>query len=439
MIVSLPYGSSSVSVTVPDDSDVIGIAEPQPLADERAAFLEAVRRPIESVPQREQIAATDSVVIVTSDVTRATPNERLIPWILDEIAHVPAHNITVIIGTGSHRATTPQEMVEMFGAETLARVAVRDHDAHDASSVVQVGTTAAGVPAYLNRAYVQADKRIVVGFIEPHLYAGYSGGAKGVMPGVAGIATVTEFHNARMVGDPRTTWLALEESPVQAMAREVAALAPPDFLINVTLDRERHITGFFCGGYLAAHRIGCAFCARTGSVEIAEPYDVVVTCNGGYPLDQSLYQCGKGLTAAAAIVKPGGAILLCGECRDGFPDHGNFKSILAEHRSARELLDTIESPGYARYDQWAAHSQALVSLKARVFVYSSLAADDVIAGLLEPSADPSATVRELVARAGKGARCAVMPLGPYLVPRLARHNGELVSFAHASLPASERA
>jgi len=418
MIVSLPYGSSTLPVTVPDGSDVIAGTEPAPIANERAAFLQAVRSPIGSEPLRDTIAPNERVVIVTSDVTRATPNDRLIPWILDELTHVAPENVTVLIGTGSHRATTAQEMLAMFGPETLARVDVRDHDAHDASSVVRVGTTAAGAPAYLNRTYVDADKRIVVGFIEPHLYAGYSGGAKGVMPGVAGIATVTPFHAARMIGDPRTTWFALEESPVAAMAREVAAMAPPTFLVNVTLDRARNITGFFCGDYLAAHRAGCAFCARTGSVDVSEPYDLVVTSNGGYPLDQSLYQSGKGLTAAAAIVKPGGTIVLCSECRDGFPDHGNFKSILTEHTSAQAVLATVERPGYARYDQWAAHSQALVSLKARVIVYSSLSAAETRAALLEPTTDPSGTVREVLGVAGPRARCAVMPQGPYLVPRL---------------------
>jgi len=418
MDVVLPYGSSTLQVTVPDDSDVIDAPAAPALADERAAFVEAVRAPLGARPLRETIGATDRVVIVTSDVTRATPNERLIPWILDELAHVPPAHITVIIGTGSHRATTPAEMVAMFGARTLARVQVRDHDAHDSESVVRVGTTAAGVPAYLSRAYVEADKRIVVGFIEPHFYAGFSGGPKGVMPGVAGIETVTQFHNARMIGDPQTTWLALETSPVQAMAREVTAMAPPEFLVNVTLDRNHRITGVFCGDYLAAHRAGCAFCARSASHDVREPFDVVVTSNGGYPLDQNLYQCGKGLTAAAAIVKPGGTIVLCAECRDGIPSHGNFRAILHAYDSAESMLAAIEEPGFARYDQWAAHSQALVLRKAGVVVYSSLDDADVRAALLEPTHDPSATVGEALERAGRGARCAVMPLGPYLVPHV---------------------
>jgi nickel-dependent lactate racemase len=283
---------------------------------------------------------------------------------------------------------------------------------------VRVGTTAAGTAAYLNTDYVRADKRIVVGFIEPHFYAGFSGGPKGVMPGVAGIETVTYFHSAEMIGDPRTTWLNLDRNPVQDMAREVTAMRPPEFLVNVTLDRERAITGFFCGDYVRAHARGAAHCKSFASAGFDAPYDVVVTGNGGYPLDQNLYQCGKGLTAAAQIVKPGGTIVLCAECSDGFPDHGNFKRLLGLRKTPADLLAMIEEPGFATYDQWAAHSQALVQLQARVLMYSSLSDDDVRSALLEPTRDPSGAVRSALAAAGTGARCAVLPEGPYVVPYL---------------------
>ncbi len=416
MRIRLAYGREGLDVDLPEWAHVIEPHDPPALPDERAAFEAAVRAPIHARPLREQVAATDRVVIVTSDVTRATPNERLIPWILDELAHVPSGQISVIIGTGSHRLTTPAEMVAMFGQATLDRVRVIDHNAHDPEQSTFVGETSLGAPVFLNTEYVKADKRIVVGFIEPHLYAGFSGGPKGVMPGIAGIETVIFFHNARMIGDPDTRWLNLEWSPVQAMAREVAALVPPDFLVNVTLDRQRRITGFFCGNYLSAHRAGCAFCMETATFEVPHRYDVVVTTNGGYPLDQNLYQCIKGLSAAQQIVKPGGTIVLCAECSDGFPDHGNFKDIIRERATPQELLEMIETPGYSRYDQWAAHSNALVLLHARVAIKSTLPEDLVRSAMLEPISDPAAAVREALARAGAGATCAVLPEGPYVIP-----------------------
>ncbi len=414
----LAYGRGTIDVEVPNDSTVVAAVAAATLADERGAFREAMRAPIAAPPLRELVGSTDRVVIVTSDVTRATPNERLIPWILDELAYVAPELITVIVGTGSHRSTTPAEMQQMFGAQTLRRVRIVDHDAHDGAQSVRVGTTSAGVPAFLNAQYVAADIRIVVGFIEPHFYAGFSGGAKGVMPGVAGIETVTYFHNAKMIGDPRTTWLNLDGNPVAAMSREVAAMAPPHFLINVTLDRERAITGYFCGDYLAAHARGTAFCKSVSTQPLDARYDVVLTGNGGYPLDQSLYQCGKGLTAAARIAKPGGTIVLCAECSDGFPEHGNFKRLVSSQATPAALLAMIEEPGFSMYDQWAAHSQALVQLQARVLMHSSIPDAALRSALLEPAPDPSAAVAAALAEAGPSARCAVLPEGPYVVPYL---------------------
>jgi nickel-dependent lactate racemase len=418
MNVRVAYGRSGLNLDLPDGTTLIEPADPPALPDERAAFEQAVRRPTGAPALREVVAASDRVVIVTSDVTRATPNERLIPWILDELAHVPAEQITVMIGTGSHRTTTPAEMVQMFGAATLARVRVIDHDAHDPAQSTYVGKTSRGAPVYLNAEYVRAAKRIVVGFIEPHLYAGFSGGPKGIMPGVAGIETVQFFHSAKMIGDPGATWLNLENNPIQDMAREVAGMAPPHFMVNVTLDRQRRITGFFCGGYRKAHLAGTAFCKQHAARPVPHRFDVVVTTNGGYPLDQNLYQCIKGLSAAALVVKPHGTIVMCAECSDGFPEHGNFKDIVRARASARDLLDMIEQPGYAVYDQWAAQSTALVLVRARVVLHSSLPPEAIRAALLVPSDDPSASVRQALAEAGPGATCAVAPEGPYVVPYL---------------------
>jgi nickel-dependent lactate racemase len=416
MRLTLAYGRHGLGVDVPDGAHVVEPRDAAPLPDERAAFTAAVRAPLRAAPLRDTVAATDRVVIVTSDVTRATPNERLIPWILDELAHVPPEQITVVIGTGSHRGTTAAELEQMFGRAVLERVRVVDHDAHDLAQSALVGTTSRGARVFLSKRYVAADKRIVVGFIEPHVYAGFSGGPKGVMPGVAGIETVQFFHNAHNVGDARSTWLVLDGNPTAEMSREAVALAPPDFIVNVTLDRARRITAFFCGDYLAAHREGAAFCKAASAHEVPARYDVVVATNGGYPLDQNLYQCIKGLSAANLIVKPGGAIVMCAECSDGMPEHGNFKDIIRARSTPAELLAMIEAPGYAVYDQWAAQSTALVLRNARVFLKSSLPDAAVRAALMRPVDDASLAVAAALRAAGPGATCAVLPEGPYAVP-----------------------
>ncbi len=187
----------------------------------------------------------------------------------------------------------------------------------------------------------------------------------------------------------------------------------------MTLDRERRITGFFCGDYRMAHERGCAFCREHAAQPVPHRYDVVVTSNGGYPLDQNLYQCNKGLSAAAQIVKPGGTIVLCAELSDGLPDHGNFKDILRLRATPQELLDMIGAPGYRVYDQWAAQTQSMVLVHAAVKLFSSLAPETIRGAMLEPVSDVDAAIREALAVAGDGASCAVMPAGPYVVPYVA--------------------
>jgi len=416
MLVHVTYGRQGLDLDLPADTFVVEPSDAPGLPDEAAAFRAAVREPIAAPALRELVGAHERVVIVTSDITRATPNERLIPWILNELGHVPPENITVIVGTGSHRGTKPEEMERMFGRGVLERVRVVDHDAHDPSQVTYLGETWRGAQAYLNLDYVNADKRIVVGFIEPHLYAGFSGGPKGIMPGIAGIETVKFFHNFQMVGSPGSTWLKLEGNPIQEMSREVAAMAPPHFMVNVTLNGKKQITGFFCGDYRQAHLVGCEFCKSTGATPVPHPFDVVVTTNGGYPLDQNLYQCIKGMSAAMGIVKQNGTIVMCSELSDGLPDHGNFKEIVRARTTPSDLLAMIGAPGYSVYDQWAAQSQAMVLLHAKVLFHSMLPDDVIRSVMLTPTRDPSAAVRDALAAAGPGATCAVLPLGPYVVP-----------------------
>jgi len=416
MKIHLAYGRAGIDAELPDSAVVIEPVDAPPLPDERAAVVAGFRSPIGSRPLREIVGAGESVCIVTSDITRATPNERLIPWILDELAHVPAQQIVVLIGTGSHRGQTPEEIEQMFGAQTARRVRIVNHDALQLDETAVVGTTAEGQIARLNRHWVEADKRIVVGFIEPHLYAGFSGGPKGIMPAIADIDTITCFHNARKISDPATTWLNLDGSPVQQMAREVAAMCPPDFCVNVTLNRDKAITGVFCGHYLEAHRKGCDFCRETASRPMPERFDVVVTTNGGYPLDQNLYQSIKGLTAAMGIVKQGGTIVLACECSDGLPDHGNFKELIRSRATAHDLMQMILTPGFKAFDQWSAQSMAQVLLHAKVHIKTALHDDVVRSALLQPIHDVSEAVRAAMQAAGPRATIAVLPDGPYTVP-----------------------
>ncbi|MGH9310670.1 MAG: nickel-dependent lactate racemase, partial [Vicinamibacterales bacterium] len=280
MKINLQYGTHGLGVTIPArDVKVVAPRFVPGLGDEEAAFTAAVRAPLESPPLRERVAAGDRLAIVIPDVTRPLPGDRLLPWLLHEIAHVPRERITIVIGTGSHRATTPAEIRAMVGDDIAARYHIVNHDAFDPTTLALAGTGEDGHRVHLNREYVEADRRIVLGFVEPHFMAGFSGGYKGVFPAVADIASIMRYHDARMIGDPGTTWGLLAGNPTQARIRHDGALLPVDFCVNVTLNRQREITGMFCGGVVAAHEAGCAFSRETSMVPCDRRVPLVVTTN----------------------------------------------------------------------------------------------------------------------------------------------------------------
>jgi len=419
MQVALAYGRGRKSIEVPDDTIVITPEELAGLPDEHAAFEAAVRAPIDSKPLHELATATSTVAIVIADITRPSPSERLVPWIMSELAHVPRENFVIINGTGSHRANTRDELIQMLGQEVVDTVRIVNHNAFDDTTLTHLGRTSYGGEIWLNNEYLQADVRIVTGFIEPHFFAGFSGGPKGIVPGVVGIKTIMHLHNAQMIGNPRSTWAKLEGNPVQGEIREAVAMAPPHFMVNVAVNARRDITAIWAGHYLTAHEIGCRFVAQHATCPVEALFDVVITTNSGYPLDQNLYQAVKGMSAAARIVKPGGAIIAAAECSDGLPSHGNFKDLLQMRETAQQLLDMIEAPDFELYDQWQAQSQALVQRKAQVYLYSSLDAETVRNAMLAPTDNIEQTLAELLERFGSDARIAVLPEGPQTVPYVA--------------------
>ncbi len=241
---------------------------------------------------------------------------------------------------------------------------------------------------------------------------------------MADIASIMRYHDARTIGDRRSTWGLLEGNPTQAIIRHNGSLVPLDFCVNVTLNRRREITRFFCGHPIAAHEAACAFSRETAMVACPRPFPVVVTTNSGYPLDQNLYQTVKGMSAAAQIVEPGGYIATAARCDDGFPEHGNFKKLLFDHESPRALLDTIEAPGFSLYDQWEAQLLALIRLKARVGLRSELPADEVRRAYLEPIEDVGAAVARELERIGREAPVAVLPEGPQTIPYVSGEGAE---------------
>lgn len=420
MKVDLAYGRGQLPIEVPGErTTVIQPAHTPGLADERLAVLDALENPISARPLREWLKPGARICILFTDITRATPNERLIPWLLEALADVPREQITLINQLGTHRPNTHAELEQMLTPAVVKNYCVINHEPENPEALTQVGTTRDGTPALLNREFLTADVRIVTGFIEPHFFAGFSGGPKGIMPGVAGLQTVMSNHGAKNIGDPNSTFGRTEGNPIWEDMRDIALRAGPSFLLNVSLNEQRQITGVFAGDLLAAHKVGCEFVRKSAMQRFDAPFDVVITTNSGYPLDQNLYQGVKGMSAGARVIKPGGTLILACECREGVPSGSELDHILRSASSPEAILALLATPGFLRAEQWQAQIQALIQRKARVLLYSSLPDEAVRAAHLTPCRDISSAVKELLANRSNGTRIAVLPQGPLTIPYLA--------------------
>jgi lactate racemase len=418
MRVQLDYGTDGLSIELPDER--VTIIEPVPRAaasDPHRALTDAIRAPIGCAPLRQQVRPGCRVAISVCDVTRAQPRRDQLRALFAELPEVPMRDVTIFIATGTHRSNTGPELEQMLGRDILDSCRVVNHDSRDLATLTYVGRTATGVPVHLNRGFLAADVRITTGFVEPHFFAGFSGGPKMVAPGLAGLETVMALHDAPRIGHPNATWGITHGNPVHDDVREISRMVDIAFALDVTLNRDQQITAAFAGDILEQHRAACAFAKDTAMRAVAAPFDVVVTTNSGYPLDQNLYQAVKGMSAAAAIVKPGGTIVCASECRDGLPSHGSYGAVLASRPSPEALLAMIHAPGYSMPDQWQVQVQMQIQTKAEVFVKAAgLRPDQIRAAHFTPTEDVEQAVREALRRAGPGATLCVLPQGPQTIP-----------------------
>nr|WP_263324033.1 nickel-dependent lactate racemase [Neobacillus sp. Marseille-Q6967] len=416
METTLLYGKTGLTLQLPDDAFIVEPKHLPGIEDDIEALKTALRNPIGTPPLKDLVKSTDKVAIAISDITRPTPNHKLVPVLIEELDHVPIENFVIINGTGTHRDQTREEFVQMLGEWVVDNVRIINNQCHNNETLVNVGKSKFGCDVYLNKDYVEADFRIVTGFIEPHFFAGFSGGPKGIMPGIAGIETIMTFHNARMIGDARSTWGNMEDNPVQEMTREINRMCKPNFMLNVTLNREKEITSVFAGELYEAHDKGCEFVKEHAMIKCEERFDVVITSNSGYPLDQNLYQAVKGMSAAHKIVKKGGTIIVASECSDGLPSHGNYSKIFELADNPQALLDLINDPNFKMFDQWQVQKQAVTQVWADIYVYSKLEDEQVVGAMLKPTHDIEQTLEELKQSYGEKMSIAVLPLGPLTIP-----------------------
>jgi nickel-dependent lactate racemase len=338
--------------------------------------------------------------------------------LLEELAHVPRESITLINAIGTHRPNTPEELEAMLGREILAAYRVVQHNPRAEETMQYVGASSFGNPVRINADFLAANVKILTGFIEPHFFAGFSGGPKAVLLGMAAFENILRNHSAPMIANPLACYGSTDGNPIYEEMKQIAEMAGPCFALNVTLNRARQITGVFAGDAFQAHRRGAAFARSISMQQVDRLFDVVVTTNSGFPLDLNLYQAVKGMDTAARIVKPGGAVVMAAECSQGLPPEGHFRELLRARSTPPELLEMIEGFRTPIQDQWQVQILARILMRTRVYLYSSLPEEEVRGAHLVPTSDIAETVRALLARAGAGARLAVIPEGPQVIPCL---------------------
>lgn len=421
MKVELAFGKHGLEAELPSGFEyhLLEAKSAAPVADEKTALEAAIANPIGTPPLAEMARGKRSAAISVCDITRPVPNRKTLPVILSTLegAGIPAENITICIATGLHRVATPAELDEILSPEIAAKYRIYNHDAKILADHRYLGETASGIPVHIAEAFVSADLRITLGFIEPHLMLGYSGGRKLIAPGLAAQETIKVIHSPRFMRDVRSVEGSIADNPLHRELQEIARIAGHSFMLDVALTRQREIAGVFAGHPEQAHAAGVEFVSQVMLEKIEKPVDAVVTTCAGYPLDLTLYQAVKGITAASHIVRDGGRILVCAECTEG-TGAPEFREMLKQFGDPKEFLDAVKD-GPVKVDQWQLEKLALVLVSKQVVFLTPGVPSEYHEKLWGPVyKDFDAAFGKLTEGLGEGASIAVIPEGPYVLARV---------------------
>ena len=395
-----PYGKGVMSAALPKQQIKAVLTSElesyRPDTDDVTLVRRALENPIGSLPLRELSRGKQKVTIIASDHTRPVPSKLLMPALLQEIrTGNPEAEITILIATGCHRETSHEELAAKFGEDIVAREKIVIHDCDDTANMVLLGILPSGGECWVNRLACEADLLVSEGFIEPHFFAGYSGSRKAVLPGVAGRSTVLANHCAEFIDHPASRAGSLRENPIHCDMVWAARKAGLAFILNVVLNGEKETIHAVAGDMEAAHEAGCAFLADLCGVKAAMA-DIVITTNGGYPLDQNIYQAVKGMTAAEATVKEGGVIIMLAKSNDGHGGEAFCRELMAGDDMDALMADILgRGRGETLPDQWQAQIMIRILQRARVIYISD--AEDVLVEQLHMT--PAHSIEEALALA----------------------------------------
>ena len=421
MEIEFAFGKDGIRLDLPPGRNytVVESRSARALDGPEAGIGRALDHPIGCAPLAELARGNRTATIAVCDITRPAPNRTTLPPLLERLhaAGIPVEGVTILIATGLHRGATQAEIKTIVGPEIAARYRIENHDAKDFAAHRSLGSTRRGTPVYIDRRLLDADLHITLGFIEQHIMAGFSGGRKLVAPGVAAQETIKVLHSPKFMREPMATEGSIEGNPLHQELLEIAAMARHDFILDVTLTRDRKISGIFAGEPVQAHAAGVKFMRENSTFPMPEEADAVITSSAGYPLDLTFYQTAKGVTAAQHIVKRGGRILLLGECAEGVGSP-EFAEKLRTFAGEREFLRSIaEEPVVT--DQWQLEKLALVGMDLDLFFYTPGISPDELGAYGSRSFDsPEAAVAALLDGLPADAKIAVIPDGPYAFARV---------------------
>lgn len=433
--VNLRYGKKGMELLVPASADILEGQNVPAVKDTDRAVRQALAGPIGTASLQALLQAKrpSRVAITISDITRPVPNRQFLPGLLETLqeAGIRDSQVVIIIGNGMHRPCTAEEQEILLGRSLLGRIEVINHRGDLPETLVQISGEP---PVRVNARFAQADFKIVTGYIEPHFMAGFSGGRKGVCPALVDLKTIERFHGYSTLADPRAENGVLEGNPCHAIALRIAQTVGVDFLFNVAITQDRQIAGIYCGDLEQAHAAGCRAVAEWMSAEIEKPYDLVITCGGGYPLDQTFYQTIKGMCTALPALAGHSTLLIAGTCEEQIGSPA-YRDLLLEYSNdwRHFLSDIAARPEETRLDQWEfqMHCRVLerIGRKNLWFASDGIPPEQQTKLSVQPLLGPG-TAQERVQRAiddylksRPTARLAVIPEGPYTLIRAKAKQG----------------
>ncbi|MDA3800109.1 MAG: nickel-dependent lactate racemase [Kiritimatiellae bacterium] len=420
--IDIPYSRTLMNIQVPDEN-LLGIFKPSEIEiaeniSEIELINKAMDNPIACDKLEDLVAGKKNIVVITSDHTRPVPSKITMPILLERIRKNNSDtDITILVATGYHRPTTHEELISKFGEDVVKNERFVVHNAFDDASLVKLGMLPSGGECWINKLAVEADLLIAEGFIEPHFFAGFSGGRKSVLPGVAGAETVLANHCAEFIANPHARTGNLDNNPIHLDMMYAAEKANLAFILNVVLDENKKIIKAVAGHFDKAHQEGCCFAEKMSKIEKIQA-DIVISSNGGYPLDQNLYQAVKGMTAAEAMCRAGGTIIMIAGCEDG---HGgeSFYKALASAESPSEVLENVIKIDRTETqpDQWEYQILARILANFHVILVSDLCDPQMIKEMhIDHAMNFDDALKMAFDKQGQSAKIAVIPDGVSVIP-----------------------